>query len=399
MIFYQTWTILTGISILFLAYRTLRFARALKLLRDISIDPQRTQWPKVSLIVPACNEQNTIATAAQSLLQIDYPNLEIVFVNDRSSDNTSEIIRRVTKKDLRVKVIEITELPAGWLGKVNALNQGIAAATGEWILISDADVHYSATALKKAVVACENDQLDFLTVVPNVLSKGFGLKVIMAQVFHQGSLFIDLRKINHPKCRAAFGGGAFNMMKKTTYKNSEGLQWMRMEVVDDTGIALLMRRAGAKMGIIAGKHEIGIEWYPTLRAFIHGVEKNAFALCQYSLIPLAGFILVMIVAFLGITLAPVKSGSFWYAIWIITCLAIYMKSIKTQLNKMLQATLLTIFFLPIGSVILPFIFLRATILTLYRGGVRWRDTFYSLSELKSNQRMKFMEMFFTSNNK
>src|SRR5512135_3062407 len=147
--------VLTGALFLFLAHRTRVFNRTMLALRDFPEDLPAgftpLIWPKVSIVVPACNEADTIEAAAKSLLALDYPNLEVVFVNDRSTDNTGEVINRIANKDPRFKAIHISRLPDGWLGKVHAMARGIESVAGERILMTDADVVFGPTALRKAM--------------------------------------------------------------------------------------------------------------------------------------------------------------------------------------------------------------------------------------------------------
>src|SRR6185503_735296 len=109
------------------------------------------RWPKLTVVIPACNEAEHIESAAKTLIAQDYPDLEIILLNDRSTDTTAAIIDRLARDDNRVKAIHIETLPAGWLGKVHALDQGVARAQGEWILCTDADVHFAPGILRQAV--------------------------------------------------------------------------------------------------------------------------------------------------------------------------------------------------------------------------------------------------------
>src|SRR6185369_2740694 len=108
-----------------------------------------------SVVVPACNEARTIERALTSLLAQDYPDLEIVLVDDRSSDETGAIIEHLAASDRRISAIHVRELPAGWLGKVHALQRGLERARGELVLFTDADIHFAPGALRRAVAWVE----------------------------------------------------------------------------------------------------------------------------------------------------------------------------------------------------------------------------------------------------
>lgn len=397
MTIFQIWASIVGIFLLVMTWKTNRFTRHMTLLKNLPVG--QMNWPKVSFIVPACNEEDYIEKSAHSLLQIDYPNLEVVIVNDRSTDRTGEIVNRIAKEDSRIKVIHIKELPEGWLGKVHALDNGIKATTGDWILLADADINFSKTALKKALTYCADESLDFLTAVPDITTKSSILQMMIAQLFHQATVFFDPRKMNDPKHKTCYGQGAFMLVKRATYEKSERLEWLKMEALDDTGLALMMRRVGARMGAVAGKDEIQLEWYPSVRGFVEGVEKNAFAFSQYSLVLLSGFILTVSAIFLGFTLAPALAESAPVQVFSVACMAIYLLSIRKQMKNIMELRFWQILLFPIAFLALPFVFLRAAILAISRKGIIWRGTFYSLDELKKNQRMKLANLAFDMENK
>lgn len=127
-------------------------------------------WPKLSIIIAACNEEETISAALQTLLGQDYPNLEIVIVNDRSTDKTGQIIQEWAQKDPRIIDIHLDHLPEGWLGKVHALHRATEKATGEWLLYTDADVHFHLDVLRKVICLVEQEQIDHLGLIPKITS-------------------------------------------------------------------------------------------------------------------------------------------------------------------------------------------------------------------------------------
>jgi len=403
--FFQVWTSLVGVIVLFATYRTIRFTKNLLSLKslpphlrltpeEMRIADAKQLWPKISIIVPACNEGETIQAAMASLLMTDYPNLEIVVVNDRSNDKTRQIIDQLTLIDDRIIPVHVNYLPSGWLGKVNALERGLAMSTAEWILFTDADVHFVENSLKNAIGYCMKDQTDFLTVIPDVKTSSALLHVVITQLFHQASLFFNPRKMNEPTHPACYGQGAFMLVRKSTYLRSQRMEWLKMEVIDDTGLALLMRRAGARMAAVAGKDQIEIEWYPSFKAFARGIEKNAFAFSQYSKRILFSFFLSVLAVFGGFAVAPFMSGNMLYPIASFSILGAYLFAMNRQMDKILHIKWWTVLAFPLTFVFVPVLFLRAALLTMKRGGVNWRGTFYDLQSLKDNQRMKLANLVF-----
>ena len=136
------------------------------LLRDGSPSPER--WPRVSLIVPARNEEQTLGPAIRSRLEDGYPALEVVLIDDRSTDGTGAVVDAIAAADARVRALHLTSLPPGWLGKLHAMNEGLRLATGEWVLFSDADVHLAPGTLERAVRLAEAQRLDHLSILPQL---------------------------------------------------------------------------------------------------------------------------------------------------------------------------------------------------------------------------------------
>src|SRR5262249_1819655 len=144
--------------LVFAALRTIHAVPSLAALAP----PEPASWPRVSVIIPACNEEATIEEALRSRLREGYPAAEYIVVDDRSTDRTGEILDRIAAEDPRVVALHVRELPDGWLGKVHALHAGLARATGEWVLFSDADIHHEVGTLRRAVAHCEQNGIDHL---------------------------------------------------------------------------------------------------------------------------------------------------------------------------------------------------------------------------------------------
>jgi len=205
--------------------------------------------------------------------------------------------------------------------------------SSEWILLTDADVHFAPDALRTAMGLCVQDKLDFLTAIPDVLAQSPLLHVVITRSFHQASLFFDPRRINDPTQPALLRSGSIYAASEVHLPPFRRPQWLKMEVIDDTGFALLMRRAGAKMAAVAGINKIQIEWYPSFRSFMRGIEKNSFAFSQYSVRVLLLFTAAVLTVFLGFTLAPALTKSPAFIAFSLTCLAIYLFSVRAQMRR------------------------------------------------------------------
>jgi len=146
-------------------------SRKIKYLKGIPVIPSGS-LPRVSIIVSALNEEDTIEPALRSVLALDYPQLEVIAINDRSTDGTGAILERMRITHDRLRVLHIQELPPGWLGKNHALHCGAGIASGEYLLFTDADVIFEASAIQRAIAYCEQERIDHLAVLVEFLAKG-----------------------------------------------------------------------------------------------------------------------------------------------------------------------------------------------------------------------------------
>ncbi len=244
--------------------------------RQLVSPPER--WPPLSIIIPACNEAAHLASAVTTLTRQDYPDLEIILVNDRSTDGTAEVIDRLAKADSRVRAIHVTSLPAGWLGKVHALQRGVEMARGEWLLFTDADIHFSEGALRQVIAVAIRQGADHLTLIPHIVQSGFWLAVAVRAF---GLLFLLTTRaagVNRPGSNSFVGIGAFNLVKAEMFRRTAGFEWLRLETVDDVGLGMMIKRAGGASRVAIAYDELSVRWYESVPAMFKGLEKNLFGL-------------------------------------------------------------------------------------------------------------------------
>lgn len=399
------------ISLSLLSFKQIIFYKRIKLLKDISVSDKNFVWPKVTLIIPACNEDAKIESALKTLLHLDYSPLEIVVVDDRSTDNTGEILQRLCrqhqnlpselkanpkselKSELKsdLKIVTIQTLPPQWLGKVHAQAMGLKEATGDWILFTDADVHYTKDSLKKAIFYCEAHKIDFLTLVPDISAPGPLLKTAITQFLMSGALAIDIEKIKSTQHKEAIGCGAFNLVRSSAYIRSRGLEWLRMEVIDDGGFGYMLKESGAKCEVLSGLGAVQLEWYPSLRAFILGLEKNAFSLFQFNVFYVLLFCSLMLftVGSVYVSIAGMFVSPWGWAYGL--SLIIYYVSAALALRVVSGISPMYVLTLPMGLLLAVFVILRGMILFSIRGGMSWRGTFYARADLIALQRLRTID--------
>ena len=229
---------------------------------------------RVSMIVPARNEEREIAEAVGSLLVQDYPDYEVLVVDDRSTDRTGEILAALPDPAKRLRVLAGREPPAGWLGKPHALALGAREATGDVLLFVDADVHYHPATLSEAVAALHGLQADFLCLLPRMEGRGFWENVLMPYVI--GSFFLGtgfLANFDWPRWFAV-GGGAGNLIRRGTYQRLGGHEALKNSVVDDVRLAFAARGAGFRTRAARAEERIRVRMYRGFREVWNGFSKN-----------------------------------------------------------------------------------------------------------------------------
>jgi len=345
-------------------------------------------WPRVSVLVPARDEADTLEAAMQSLLRVDYPNLQVVIVDDRSSDASGEVIERLAARDARIRSLRIETLTEGWLGKVHALHHGLEACDGEWILFTDADVHFAPDLLKRALACCDERGKDFLALLPDFFDTRPLLAAAQAAFATILLSVLDRGKIAAPQSPAAMGIGAFNLVRKRFIDEREGLEWLRMEVADDAGLGLLMKRRGASIDLLSGRGLLKVDWYPSLRAMMDGVMQRVIMGANYRLsVYLLHCLLVCLClcAPLGLALALQSATPL---AWL--CVAIYLLPtwiLQTGARNFALPSAAA-WGLPCGFLVIGLGMLRSLLSCLRRGGVYWRGNVYALADLRAGQRVK-----------
>jgi len=360
-------------------------------LQDISeLSPAEPKiWPRLTLVIPACDEEKTLEAALKTQLGLDYPELEFVLVDDRSRDRTGAIMDSIAALDERVRTVHIKDLPAGWLGKVHAMERGVQEASGELVLFSDADIHMSAGLLRKAVAYLLQEQADHLALGPRITGPGFWLNAAISTF---GTLFLASSKadrVNRDDPDAAVGIGAFNLVRRATLEEAELLSWIRMEVADDVALGLRVKEHGGRGRFLFAINDLEVAWYPSLGEMIRGLEKNSFgvmgrysyprvllraaALCSLGLGPFLTLLPATLTS-LGPLLGLSYGLIFWNAVLVSRR---YGRDFLSQLAA------------PLCFPLLAWIALRSAWACFQSGGITWRGTHYPISELRAGRRLSW----------
>ncbi|EPX56989.1 glycosyl transferase, family 2 [Cystobacter fuscus DSM 2262] len=376
--------LLTAVSALYslnMAVQLLRVMRAMPQIERLNAPPP-ARWPRVSLVMPARDEERTLESAMRSKLGNTYPELEMVLVDDRSTDATGAIADQFARTEPRLQVVHVEHLPEGWLGKVHALQRGLERASGEWVLFSDADVHLAPGALEKIIAHAEHEGLDHVTVLPQITCSGFLLQMTFSALFRLVCVRTRMWEVSDPRSSASMGIGAFNLVRRSALERTPGLEWLKMEIADDVMFGTMLKRSGAKQAVLNGRNSVSLEFYPSLGAFSQAMEKSG-ASSPFSALILGNLLLVVLeCGFLAGVLsgrpALVLLGGATWALgagmaWAFSGWAGFSRG---------PAPLLFL-----GALPTAWVSLRSAVLARVRGGIFWRGTFYPTSVVRAGQRL------------
>ena len=336
--------------------------------------------PKVSILIAARNESEKLEGALTTLLKIDYPNYEIIAIDDRSTDATGDILDRISKQNKHVRVFHVTDLPPAWLGKNHALHLAATAATGELLLFTDADVHMTPMTLLAAVRYHQDNNLSHLAVLPEPKMPGLLLNTLVGVFFIFFSLAFRPWRAPLPRSSAHIGVGAFNLIQKKFYQWIGGHQAIALRPDDDVRLGKLVKEHSGRQRALYGEKMISVEWYATIKEMTQGLEKNIFAGADYQLRPIflgTAFLLCVLIA--PFITFPFARG-FILGLNLIAILSVFLL-FSLYYDGVRRKTIRLLLF-PIAALIFGYILWRSTLITLIRRGIRWRGTFYPLADLK-----------------
>lgn len=339
--------------------------------------------PSLTVIVAAKDEERRVEQAARSLLAQDYPGLTVSVVDDRSNDATPQILRRLASEDARLTVTRIDDLPDGWTGKSHALAAAAARATTEWLLFTDGDVDLAPNACRRAISLAVRDGRDHLAVAPDLEVETLGEAIFIAYFVIMFHVSQEPWKAQDPRSRGSIGIGAFNLVRREAYERAGGHGAIRFELIDDLALGRLLKRNGARQAFALPARLVGVRWHVGVRGLVRGVEKNAFAAVGYrtapALLAVVAQLTIAVMPALGLFLPGWLPKASSLLAWAGAGLAYFVASRSVRVRPW------QVVFMPIGGILFSYAFLRSTILTLARGGVVWRGTFYSLADLRQRQ--------------
>lgn len=363
-----------------------RNRHSVRKLSDLPSETPEGGWPALAVIFAARDEAEHVEQAARSILALDYPNLRVVAVDDRSRDDTGAILDRLALEDPRLAVVHVGDLPSGWLGKTHALQIASEAADAPWLLFTDADVHFATHSLRKAMTYALSSGADHLVVSPAVPTEGFGERLFL--VMFQLAFTLDSPGwwVEDMRRRTSIGVGAFNLVRAEPFHDLGGFRRIGLSVDEDLQLGRALKWAGYQPRVVLGQGEVSVRWQVGLRGMIRGLEKNFFAAARFRLSRVLLFSFGILVSgvcpFVGLFVGPIWTrvicGLGVVVITILTALVGGQSRVSFAYGPLVW----------LSALILTGTLWWSTLVTYLQGGVRWRGHLYSLTELRRHVRLR-----------
>jgi hypothetical protein len=301
----------------------------------------------------------------------------VIVVDDRSTDSTGEILRRLASEDARVQATQVEALPDGWLGKCHACHVGASGATGEWILFTDGDCWLKPDVIARALQVAHQEAADHITLTPGVAAKTCGARAWHLAFLTRLASWIS--GVNRDRKGAHLGIGAFNLVRASAYRDCGGYEALRLTIVDDVKLGLLLHRAGKRTRAFIGGDDAECHWGTTVLGMIKIMEKNYFAAVDFRLAPVLAMGMIGPLMFGAASVGPWTGTAAGIAAglapWSLTLPAAVF---ARRLGWSFGCAAMT----PLLYPVLMYSVINSAFVTLRQGGVRWRDTFYPLDALR-----------------
>jgi len=350
--------------------------------------------PRVSVLIAAKDEEANIEPAVRTMLDQDYPNFELIVIDDRSTDRTGQILDalRAERNDDRLKVVHVRELRDGWFGKNNAMREGVAIAEGEWLCFGDADCRQtSRRTLSTAVRYAVAENIDFLSLLPQLEMHGIWEKIIQPVCGAVMVYWFQPATVNDPDSPEAYANGAFMLMKRSCYEAVGGHEVVRTEVNEDMAMARLAKRKGQRLFVIQNDGLYTVRMYTTFRQIWRGWSRifygcfgsfrrlrlTAIMLAVMNIIPYASLLLAG-----GAVLVNgwTAAGAGWQAVGVCSLLAaVAQQSVIVRFYRLSKVGGWLGPTFVLGAVICVGILISAMFKLGGRSTTNWRGTIYRAS--------------------
>jgi glycosyltransferase involved in cell wall biosynthesis len=344
--------------------------------------------PKVSIILPARNEEEFISKCLDSLINQDYENYEIIVIDDSSEDSTGKIISEYSKKHPKVIPVSARPKPEGWMGKNWACMEGYKKATGELLLFTDADTKHAKNVISLAVAHLNSFNLDALSAIPKMLTFDFWTNITLPMI----STFLHTRfsalNVNNPKKKTGYFFGSFFILKKKTYEEVGMHEGVKHEIIEDGALGKIVKDSGYKMKMVRGEHLIEAVWARDKGTLWNALKRLMVPLyLQSGKIAIGIFFAIVFLLFVPFPIFAVSASlpveTISAKILCVTSAAasilIYIGGI-IEVKMGLKLRLGYAIFAPLGSMVVILGFLSGLLQAKRSSSVSWRGRSYSMKD-------------------
>ena len=345
-------------------------------------------FPKVSIILPARNEEEFLGKCLDSLIDQDYKDYEIIVIDDSSEDSTGKIISEYAKKNSKVIHVSAREKPEGWMGKNWACMEGYRKATGELLLFTDADTTHKPNVISLAVSHLLSFELDALSTIPKMLTFDFWTKITLPMI----STFLHTRfsalNVNNPSKKTGYFFGSFFILKKSTYEQVGMHEGVKHEIIEDGALGKKVKESGYKMKMVRGEHLVEAVWARDKVTLWNALKRLMVPLyLQSGKIAIGIFFAVLFLLFVPFPIlvtsvllpAETLSSKILCVAAITASLLIYIGAV-IEARKGLELRYVHALFAPLGSLVVVLGFLSGLLQAKKTSSVTWRGRSYSMKD-------------------
>lgn len=336
--------------------------------------------PEVSVLIPARNEEKNIGRCLESFVKQDYPKLEIIVVDDRSTDKTAQIVTDFSARHNNIKLLQIRQCPEGWSGKNHAITRGMQIARGKYLIFTDADTYHYPYCVKSAVKYAIDNKVDLLSINPHLVTKSFWENVIMPVAGAVLMIWYPLEKINNGSGNYSYANGQFILFNHETYSKIGGHSSVKEELLEDLALARKIKQENFNLKVLWGPQVYQTHMYSSLkeiwrgwvRIFYHGFQKNLGTFCLSLLLmmvfSISPYILAVYSVFLLPNPVPIILTGVLYGFLVFTIVTAYRLA---KSNKWYVLTHL------LGCLMVTAILIHSASKIIFKRKITWRGTSYS----------------------
>lgn len=336
--------------------------------------------PTVSVLIPARNEEKNIERCVQSLINQDYKELEIIVINDRSTDNTAQIVEKLALQDERITLLTIDQCPDGWSGKNNALSRGVEIATGSFFVFTDADTHHRPSCIGTALGYAMKNQVDLLSLNPHLVTNSFWENVIMPIAGAVLMIWYPIELINNHGNHRAYANGQFIMMTREAYERTGGHKAVKTELLEDLALALKIKQAGMRLRVLWAPELYSTHMYTSfqdiwrgwVRIFLHGLYRSVTKMAASLLLMFFFSLLPYVLLFIALIMLPQL-----LPVILVAILFAFISIVIRKAYTAADANPLYIGAHILGCIIVAAILFHAMVTVITKRNITWRGIAYT----------------------